>query len=98
LERDGKTESLDLSPQLSINDTAGALAAAAGGLGIVSTTSWACRLELHNGSLVQLLPQWKMADLPVHAYFPMGRTTRLAARAFADFLALELGTLSGPPL
>ncbi|AWY38536.1 LysR family transcriptional regulator [Pseudomonas putida] len=92
MERDGNTQSLDLKPQLIINDTAGALAAAAGGLGIVSTTSWACRLELENGSLVQLLPQWKMADLPVHAYFPMGRSTRMAARAFADFLAQELAT------
>lgn len=97
-ERDGKTQSLDLKPQLTINDTAGALAAAAGGLGIVSTTSWACRLELENGSLVRLLPQWKMADLPVHAYFPMGRSTRLAARAFADFLAQELATFGFLPL
>ena len=95
LERDGKSVSLDVSPQISTNDTAGALAAAAGGLGIVSTTSWACRLELESGALVQLLPQWKMADLPVHAYFPMGRTTRLAARAFADFVALELGGSGG---
>ncbi|WP_338581213.1 LysR family transcriptional regulator [Pseudomonas sp. MAG733B] len=92
LEHDGQMASVNLSPQFSTNDTAGALAAAAGGLGIVSTTSWACRLELENGSLVQLLPQWKMAELPVHAYFPMGRTTRLAARAFADFLASELAS------
>ncbi|WP_448107539.1 LysR substrate-binding domain-containing protein [Pseudomonas azerbaijanoccidentalis] len=92
LERDGQMASINLSPQFSTNDTAGALAAAAGGLGIVSTTSWACRLELENGSLVQLLPQWKMAELPVHAYFPMGRTTRLAARAFAEFLASELAS------
>lgn len=92
LARDGQTVSVSLSPHFSTNDTAGALAAAAGGLGIVSTTSWACRLELENGSLVELLPQWKMAELPVHAYFPMGRTTRLAARAFADFLASELAS------
>lgn len=93
-ERDGQTVSIDLGPQLTINDTAGALAAASGGLGVVSTTSWACRLELESGALVQLLPDWKMADLPVHAYFPMGRSTRLAARAFADFLAHELGSPS----
>ncbi|MBV6822052.1 LysR family transcriptional regulator [Pseudomonas sp. PD9R] len=91
-EHAGKTLSVDLNPQFSTNDTAGALAAASGGLGIVSTTSWACRLELESGSLVQLLPDWKMADLPVHAYFPMGRTTRMAARAFADFLATVLGS------
>ncbi|MEB0209814.1 LysR substrate-binding domain-containing protein [Pseudomonas sp. AB6] len=38
-ERDGKVSSITLNPQVSINDTAGALAAATGGLGITSTTS-----------------------------------------------------------
>jgi DNA-binding transcriptional LysR family regulator len=89
-ERDGKITSVNPLPQISTNDTAGALAAAAGGLGIASITSWACELELASGALVQLLSHWKMAELPVHAYFPMGRTTRLAARAFADYLAEAL--------
>ena len=89
-QRDGKTEAVEVQPHVSTNDTAGALAAAACGLGITPTTSWACERELQNGELVRLLPEWKMAELPVHAYFPMGRTTRLAARAFVDFLAGEL--------
>lgn len=89
-ERDGEIESIDLHSHVSTNDTAGALAAALAGLGIVSTTSWACHLELGTGALVQLLPEWKMAELPVHAYFPMGRTTRMAGRAFVEFVAEEL--------
>jgi DNA-binding transcriptional LysR family regulator len=93
-ERAGETSSVSPSPQISINNTAGALAAAAGGLGIVSTTSWACASEIESGSLVQVLPEWKMAELPVHAYFPMGRTTRMAARIFVDFLTEILA--SGP--
>lgn len=75
---------------LSTNDTAGALAAAVAGLGIVATTSWASRSEIQNWALARLLPDWKMAELPVHAYFPMGRTTRMAGRAFVDFIAAEL--------
>lgn len=89
-ERDGKTVSVTPTPQISTNDTAGALAAATGGLGIASTTSWACEQELSNGALVRLFADWTMAELPVHAYFPMGRTTRLAARALADYLAGSL--------
>jgi DNA-binding transcriptional LysR family regulator len=91
-ERDGKKSSINLNPQISVNDTAGALAAATGGLGITSTTSWACRLELESGALMQVLPEWKMAELPVHAYFPMGRATRIAARGFVDFLASMLAS------
>ncbi|MFJ3681453.1 LysR family transcriptional regulator [Pseudomonas sp. NPDC090208] len=91
-ERNGETVSVSPNAQLSINDTAGALAAATGGLGITSTTSWAAGLELKTGALVQLMPDWKMAELPVHAYFPMGRTTRMAARAFVDFLGEMLNS------
>lgn len=98
-EREGKTASVSPSSQISINNTAGALAAATGGLGIVSTTSWACASEIESGALVQVLPKWNMAELPVHAYFPMGRTTRLAARVFVDFLTeiLASGPSTVPP-
>lgn len=89
-ERDGESISVDVEPQISTNDTEGALAAAAGGLGITSTTSWACRREFDSGALTQLLPGWTMAKLPVHAYFPLGRATRMAARSFVDFMAAEL--------
>lgn len=89
-ERDGQMTSVEVKPNISINDTSGALAAAASGLGIISTTSWAARSDLRSGVLVKLLPEWTMAELPVHAYFPQGRATRLAARAFVDFIELEL--------
>jgi hypothetical protein len=48
------------------------------------------RLEVASGALVQLLPGWNMAVLPVHAYFPLGRATRMAARAFVDFIAADI--------
>jgi DNA-binding transcriptional LysR family regulator len=97
-ERKGEKVALELRPHLTVNDNAGAVAAAAGALGITSTTSWACQQELRDGSLVRLLPEWKMADLPVNAYFPMGRSTRIAARAFVDFLAAELHTPAPPTI
>jgi DNA-binding transcriptional LysR family regulator len=93
-QREGKVTPVDVTPSLTVDDTAGALAAAVGHLGIAVTTSWACALEIENGALVQLLPEWKMAELPVHAYFPQGRATRTAARAFVDFLVGELGDRS----
>ena len=89
-ERDGRKLTIELRPHVSVNDNSGAVAAAAGALGITSTTFWACQQELEQGTLVRLLPGWTTADLPVNAYFPMGRSTRLAARAFVDFIAAEL--------
>lgn len=90
LERNGQAAAIEVQAHVSTNDTAAAIAAAVEGLGITSTTSWACRNELAGGSLVQLLPDWSTPELPVHAYFPAGRATRLAARAFVDFLAQDI--------
>jgi DNA-binding transcriptional LysR family regulator len=86
-ERNGKKVAIELQPHLYVNLIAGAVAAAVHGSGITSTTTLACRDELADGSLVHILPEWKTPELPIRAYFPAGRTTRLAERAFVDFIA-----------
>jgi DNA-binding transcriptional LysR family regulator len=91
-ERDGEKVAVDLQPTFSTNSNEGAVAAAAGGLGITSTTEWSCQREFTSGSLVRLLADWKMEDIPVYAYFPMGPATRAAARMLVDHLA---GLLDG---
>jgi DNA-binding transcriptional LysR family regulator len=78
-----------LEPHFSTNENEGALAAAVAGYGITSTSGWACRRELENGSLVRLFLDWKMARILVHAYFPMGPGTRAAGRAAVDHLVAE---------
>ncbi|TPG52064.1 LysR family transcriptional regulator [Sphingomonas glacialis] len=89
-ERDGTKQKIELQPNILVNDTSGAVVAATSSLGITSTTLWACERELDAGYLVRVLPDWWLSPLPVHAYFPMGRATRKAARAFVDFLIDEL--------
>lgn len=86
-ERDGGTVAVDLQPHFSTNENGGAVAAAVAGIGITSTTMWACRRELADGALIRLFPEWKTVDVPVFAYFPMGRATRAAGRAIIDYLA-----------
>jgi DNA-binding transcriptional LysR family regulator len=91
-ERGSEQVTVDLQPHLSTNENEGAVAAAAAGLGITSTSEWACQRELGDGSLVRLLKDWKTADIPVHAYFPMGAATRSAARALVDHLVAQFQT------
>ena len=88
-ERDGQVSAIKLQPHFSTDENEGAIAAAAAGFGITSTSGWACRRELENGSLVRLLPDWKLAAIPVRAWFPMGRATRSTARAAIDHLVAE---------
>jgi DNA-binding transcriptional LysR family regulator len=87
--RGAEKVTVDLQPHFSTNENEGAVAAAVAGLGITSTSEWACQRELGNRSLVRLLTDWKTADIPVHAYFPMGPATRAAARALVDHLAAQ---------
>jgi DNA-binding transcriptional LysR family regulator len=77
---------IKLEPHVSTDENEGAIATAAAGFGITSTSGWACRRELDDGVLAHLLPEWALAGIPVHAYFPMGRATRAAARAAIDHL------------
>lgn len=84
--RGGEEEVVTVTPDISFSDNEGAIAGAVAGLGITSIGWWACRRDIEEGTLVQLLPDWEMASTRVHAYFPLGRATRTAARAFIDFL------------
>lgn len=88
-ERNGQESAIKLEPHFSTDENEGAIAATVAGFGITSTSGWACRRELADGSLVRLLANWTLAGIPVHAYFPMGRATRAAARAAIDHLAVE---------
>ncbi|SRR5579859_530328 len=84
--RDGQRETVEVTPVISFSDNEGAVAGAVAGLGITSIGWWTCRREIEQGALVKLLPDWEMASTRVHAYFPLGRATRSAARAFIEFL------------
>ena len=86
-ERDDQESAIKLEAHFSTNENEGAIAAAVAGFGITSTSGWACRRELEDGSLVRVLTSWALAGIPVQACFPMGRATRAAARAVIDHLA-----------
>ncbi|CAN5209257.1 LysR family transcriptional regulator [soil metagenome] len=88
-ERDGETVVMDLQPYLTVNDNEGAVVAAVAGLGICSTPMRSYRQELTDGSLIEVLPDWERPRVDVHAYFPLGRATRMAARSLVAHLKAE---------
>jgi len=88
--RNGETRTIQLAAHFSTDENEGAVAAAAAGLGITSTTAWACRRELERGELVPLLTDWETESVPVHAYFPHGSRTRSAGRALIEHLVANL--------
>lgn len=85
-ERDGEKVAVDLQPHITINDNEGAVVAAIAGMGICSTPCGRPRPEMQDGSLVPLLTDWTRPSVEVHAYFPLGRQTRIAARSLVAYL------------
>ncbi len=85
--RDGVPQAVTVKPSIHFNDNEGAVSAVTAGMGIASLGYWACRRELDEGRLVRLLTDWETIPIRVHAYFPLGRATRYAARVFIQYLA-----------
>lgn len=80
--------------RLSISLNEGTTAAAVAGLGILATGTWGCRVELRDGLLVPLLPDWMVEPIEMNAVYPAGRAAQPAARALAAYLAGELKAIS----
>lgn len=88
--KDGQSVSVRIDNRLTVSVNEAAVAAAVAGIGVVTTALWGCRAELASGSLVQLLPDWKMGDVEVHGMFTPGRLPKPSARAFVEYLIAEL--------
>jgi DNA-binding transcriptional LysR family regulator len=88
--KDGRLASVRIDSQLTVTINEGAVASAVAGLGIAASSMISMRHELDNGTLVHVLPDWDFGSMEVNALFVNGKTTKPAARAFADFLRSEL--------
>ena len=86
----GRTTSIRAEGRLIATVNEGATAAAVAGLGILSTLEWGCRAELASGTLVEVLADWKMDSIEIHAVYPAGRAAKPSARAFVDYLRSAL--------
>ena len=86
-QRNGRTTSVRVEGRLTTSANLAATAAAVAGLGIVSTGLWNCRPELASGALVQVLAEWQLKPIELHAVFTAGRAAKPSARAFANYLA-----------
>jgi DNA-binding transcriptional LysR family regulator len=57
------------------------------GCGVVELPPIFCRDALNRGRLVQLLPQWSLPMLKLHAVYPSHRGMTLALRTLLDYLS-----------
>ena len=79
--------------QVSIDGAEVAVSAVRAGLGVAVASLPSFSQDLDTGDLVQLLPDWTLADIEAHALFASGQAAKPAARAFVDHLVEELRSI-----
>ena len=82
----GETVRFEESPRLSTNDTVTIHSVIVNGGGIGVLSGFICALDLREGRLVRLLPEWRMPPLEVSIVFPSSRELSQTVRTFVDFL------------
>lgn len=91
LVRGAERQTLTLAGSLRVNNGDVIASAAIHGLGICVSPSFLIWQHLQRGELVEVLPQWQIPDIAVHAVYPAGRTLPAKTRSFIDFLVERFG-------
>ncbi|MGK9165252.1 LysR family transcriptional regulator [Inquilinus limosus] len=76
-----------VSARLQINNGDAIQAAIREGYGIARQPDFIAAPELTAGRLVQVLPEWRLPEIGIHAVYPPARTLSAKVRSFVDFLA-----------
>ncbi|MGU7770672.1 LysR substrate-binding domain-containing protein [Burkholderia sp. MR1-5-21] len=87
----GEMHALKMRSVVSVNSSQAYLACCIAGLGMIQAPRDGLAEPLANGSLVEVLPEWNAAPLPVSVVFPHGRHLAPRVRIFVDWLAQTLG-------
>jgi DNA-binding transcriptional LysR family regulator len=91
----GAVTSVAVEGRVQVASAEGVMACVAAGLGVAVVSRWMCRAELERGEVRQILPDYALDAVDVHALYPAGPWPSPKVRAFSDYLAAELG--NAPP-
>lgn len=91
--RGKKTVPLNVTGQLTVNESGLLLAACLAGQGVTQVLELYARTLLAEGRLVQVLPEWADETYPLYAYHHAARLQSAKVRAF---LAFVVGAAQGP--
>lgn len=98
LRRQEESATFSLVPRLSTDSLYVAKNAALAGLGIAIVSSWTVEDDLAQGRLVELLPDWQAAALPVHLVYPWARYYPTRLRKFLDLMRDVMPKIAGMQL
>lgn len=85
-EEHGHTHTLDVPGRVTVNSAEALIACTLAGLGIMQIPAYDVRSYLHTGQLVEILPQWRAAPLPMALLYPHRRHLSMRVQVFATWL------------
>lgn len=85
-------------PRLSTDSVYVARNTALAGLGAALISSWTVEEDIAQGRLIELLPEWRAAALPVHLVYPWARYYPARLRKFLDLMRDVMPKISGMQL
>ena len=86
-EQDGEMRFLKMHSLVSVNSAHAYLGCCLAGLGMIQVPRDNITRLIASGQLVEVLPEWKAAPLPVSIVFPHGRHLAPRVRIFIDWVA-----------
>jgi LysR family transcriptional regulator, regulator for bpeEF and oprC len=84
LDNGAQKVTVEVVPRLWMNNSFAVRDAVERGLGVAQLPLVIAQHLLNKGSLVSVLPEWKLPEVPVHALFPSARYLTPKVRAFID--------------
>ncbi|MFT8990171.1 MAG: LysR family transcriptional regulator [Gluconobacter albidus] len=85
-EQDGREESRAVQGRVTVNSAEGAVACCLAGLGLAQLPAYDVLPHLRRGELVDVLPQWRAAPLPMTLLFPHRKHLSRRLEVFTDWL------------
>ncbi|MBP2302424.1 LysR family transcriptional regulator [Azospirillum picis] len=86
-ERDGEEVEVKMAGTVSVNDADAYVTCGVEGLGIVQAARFMALPHLRSGALVEILPEWRPALMPISALYPQNRHLSPKVRVFVDWIA-----------
>lgn len=99
-ERAGERVEVSTDGSVAVNESTAHLGSLLAGLGIGLNFRFQAQPYLDRGELIEVLPQWRQARMPLYAMYPQNRHMNARTRVFVDWAAEIFGALDarGPAL
>lgn len=92
-ERPDEVVEVPTDGSVAVNESTAHLTALLAGLGIGLNFRFQVQPYLDRGELVQVLPDWRQASMPLYVMYPQNRHMNAKARVFVDWVAEVFGAL-----